>query len=99
MNRRPTGVEGHPYPNVQAYIRDDESRYYAATFPHDRRCGRRMSRYLGIFNTAERAYLEVLDKRIEDMEYRTNQWRRERDELLGVLVRKKRGRPRKDMIA
>ena len=97
--KRLLGREGCPYPNVQGYELDNGRKRYAAKFPGKRRLGKRMSRHLGMFDDADRAYLEVLDARIEDMEYRTNQCRQERDIHLGLLVRKKRGRPRKETAA
>lgn len=97
--KRLTGTEGRPYPNVLGYELDNGRRRYAARYPNKRRLGRRMSQHLGMFDSADRAYLAVLDARVEDMEYQTNQWRRERDMHVGVLVTKKRGRPRKQAAA
>jgi hypothetical protein len=96
---RLTGLEGRPYPNVIGYRLDNGRKRYAARYPVKRRMGKRMSQHLGMHDTAERAYLAVLDARVEDSEYRTNQWRRERDIHVGNIVCKKRGRPRKENVA
>jgi hypothetical protein len=108
--RRLTGIEGRPYPNVQGYEHDDGHRVYAATLPGRLVRGRKLSRYLGTFDSPELAYFELLTARAKDLRRQADAVQREADDVLAELVRrkpnhplrgqvvfhKKRGRPRKE---
>lgn len=88
---RLNGREGHPYPNVQAYRRIDGTMVYDAVLPYIRR-GRKTSKSVGRFTTAEAAREAVLIAQAQVFEAKAARYRCEAERVISDALTNKTGK-------